>query len=417
MLDTDLKNRVKSTGFSRCAPLEIVALRRVAMNIPILPKKLVSRRASVWARRAILCSVLTGAFVVAPAIVAPARADDFATVAAKDPLYRSMKIVAASGWNSAPANVADASSLLTRYEMALQTAEAIYTVTARHDADAAWDAAASGAALRALRQLTVSLRPELQKLGVDTNAALRLLTTLTAPRATTSPAANTSSPNASLANASSANEASSTGLLLSNGRALGNDTLRGSGSLARRFRIESAVSALEREANDPLSSGVSAHVQGASLAFDVTRGLSLRAGYAQRGANALNLASLGLQDASAQSGLRERSLSSGVDFSLRNGLLFSTQIERLSGQSGSVGTRLSGGVGLSAWQNRLSLVAKLSRLTPEDVRSMAPSTIAGLNLGVDVSRNLSLNLLYQRLFSAPTPGRSGVLAGGVSIKF
>jgi len=30
---------------------------------------------------------------------------------------------------------------------------------------------------------------------------------------------------------------------------------------------------------------------------------------------------------------------------------------------------------------------------------------------------MSLNLLYQRLFSAPTLGRSGVLAGGVSIKF
>jgi hypothetical protein len=110
-------------------------------------------------------------------------------------------------------------------------------------------------------------------------------------------------------------------------------------------------------------------------------------------------------------------LKGGLDFSLSRGLLFSTQIEKIGANGTSGGTRVTSGVGLSAWQNRLSLVAKLSRLRPEDMRTMSASTVAGVNVGVDVSQNMSLNLLYQRLFSAPTPGRSGVLAGGVSIKF
>ncbi len=359
--------------------------------------------------RTVLCVALfCVAITSAPRAVC---ADEFSTVAASDSLYRSMSVLSRSGWISAPATnsatigTKNPSALLTRYEMALQTAEAIYTVQARHDADAAWDATASVTSLRALRDLTTSLRPELQKLGVDTNAALRLMTRLSAPAA----ASSTRNPLLSTASEAPAEAAFDVGTMA-----------RGGLSLARRFNIESAVSALERESQDPLGNGIATRVQGAGLAFDVSRGLSLHAGVAKRDLtmNPASLARLGLQNIGTLGDREERSFGGGLDFSLRKGLLFSTQIEKVRGDDAASGaTRLTGGVGLTAWQNRLSLVAKLSRLTPEDINSMAPSTTANVGLGLNVSSNLSVNLLYQRLFSAPSTGRSGVLAGGVSIKF
>ncbi len=363
-------------------------------------------------RQVLVCAALLSA-TLAVSSVRPARADEFATVAASDPLYRSMSTVARSGWlsKSAASATGGAGALSTRYEMALQTAEAIYAVTARHEADASWDATAPVTSLRALRDLTNSLRPELQKLGVDTNAALRLFGRLISP-ATASANAESSTRSSALLSTSLSPARSASRLEAASGA--------GRLSLASRFRIDSAMSALERAAQDPLSNGVSGRVQGAGLAFDVAPGLSLHAGYQNRNLNPEtgDLSRLGFQDPSTLGATQERSLKGGLDFSLRSGLLFSTQVEKI-GTDGTLasGTRVSGGVGLSAWQNRLSLVAKLSRLKPEDMSSMSASTTAGLNVGVDVSQNMSLNLLYQRLFSAPTLGRSGVLAGGVSIKF
>lgn len=357
-------------------------------------------------QHAFVCAALLSATITVSS-VRPARADEFATVAASDPLYRSMSTVARSGWlskSAASPAAGGAGALSTRYEMALQTAEAIYAVTARHEADASWDATAPAASLRALRDLTAALRPELQKLGVDTNAALRLLGRLISPAAASTSATSTRS-SALLSPSPSPSRV---------------ETGAGRLSLASRFRIDSAMSALERAAQDPLDNGVSGRVQGAGLTFDVTPGLSLHAGYQNRDLNtpASDLSRLGLQNAGVLGATQERSLKGGLDFSLRRGLLLSTQVEKIGADGTAAGgTRVTGGVGLSAWQNRLSLVAKLSRLKPEDMNSMPASTMAGVNLGVGVSQNMSLNLLYQRLFSAPTPGRSGVLAGGVSIKF
>lgn len=360
-----------------------------------------SSRGFARARRVVACaSLLSG---VALAVPQNARADEFSTVVANDPMHRLMNVIERSGWLSAPVSKTTNAALSTRYEMALQTAEAIYAVTARHEADASWDATVSVFAVRALRDLTTALRPELQKLGVDTNAALRVLAQLAAPAA------------------SSATSSTRTPLLTPRNSETRNETQESGGTAwARRFRIDSAVSALERASQDPLGSGVSARVRGASLTFDMSRSLSLRAGYLNRDLATIpsGLDRLGLHNAGTLNQNEERSLAGGLDFSLRKGLLFSTQIEKIAGDGNTRGgTRLTGGVGLSAWQNRLSLVAKLSRLTPEDVNSISPSTMAGVNLGLDVSRSLSVNLLYQRLFSAPTTGRSSVLAGGVSIKF
>jgi hypothetical protein len=80
-------------------------------------------------------------------------------------------------------------------------------------------------------------------------------------------------------------------------------------------------------------------------------------------------------------------------------------------------TRLEGGLGFTTWRDRLSLTANLSRLVPEDSLALS-STAAGLNIDVDVTERLSLNLLYKKLFaSQATTHSDGFVGGGISINF
>jgi hypothetical protein len=86
-----------------------------------------------------------------------------------------------------------------------------------------------------------------------------------------------------------------------------------------------------------------------------------------------------------------------------------------SGASGS--TRVGGGLGLSAWQNRLVLNANLARLIPE-TEGDSEATTAELNLGFNLTQNLRLRLLYQQLFSPQAQTRAErIIAGGVSVQF
>jgi hypothetical protein len=144
------------------------------------------------------------------------------------------------------------------------------------------------------------------------------------------------------------------------------------------------------------------------------RGFALRAGV--RGSSEQpNLGNLTLRESQLPRGVGS-SVGGGLDWTPRSGVTLSTNIENIRGGRQLVGTRLSGDVGVSAFNNRVSLVANLSRLQMENVDDA--STLAGVNVGVGVSENVSLNLLYQRLFSTPSPSRSDqVVAGGVSIKF
>jgi hypothetical protein len=144
----------------------------------------------------------------------------------------------------------------------------------------------------------------------------------------------------------------------------------------------------------------------------------LRAGAQREEASNPGLSRFSLTEPERASSEDLLNLNAGLNLRVRDGLLFSTQVENLSADDNTPGwTRFSGGIGLSTWQNRLSLGANLSRLNPENVNESAV-TAAGVNIGLDVSQRLSLSLLYQQLFSTPVPQRAErVVAGGVSIKF
>ncbi|MBV9468757.1 MAG: hypothetical protein JOZ57_05890, partial [Abitibacteriaceae bacterium] len=108
--------------------------------------------------------LLFGSVLAGPSLILQAaHADEFTTVAAGDPLYTHLAAITKAGWiGESPSQGANHS--LTRYEMALETAKAIFTVTAQRRADAQWAATVPKAAVRSLRELTVSLRPELKQL-------------------------------------------------------------------------------------------------------------------------------------------------------------------------------------------------------------------------------------------------------------
>ena len=122
-----------------------------------------------------LCCLLLAPVSVATPNVA--RADEFTTIPPGDPLYGHLATITKAGWlGDAPAQ--GTSHSLTRYEVALETAKAIFTVTARHRADPNWAATAPKPALRALRDLTVGLGAELKQLDIDVNATRALFDSL-----------------------------------------------------------------------------------------------------------------------------------------------------------------------------------------------------------------------------------------------
>ena len=306
-----------------------------------------------------------------------ARADQYTAVPTGDALYRNLSVVERNGWlNSASRTPNVEVKSLTRYELALQTAGAIFLVSARVEADANWAQSVSPSAFEALRLLTTNLRPELQKLGVDVAATLQLLKRVTTATSSTRSAASTA-PDATRDVTRDATRAT---------RAL---------PLPRRFNNASNF------ANGHVSIGLG-------------RGFALRADV-RADAETPNLGSLALRESQLPRGVGT-AVGGGLDWTPRDGVTLSTGVENIRGGTQSVGTRFSSDVGVSAFNNRVSLVANLSRLKMENVEDA--STFAGVNFGVGVSENVRLNLLYQRLFSTPSPSRSDqVVAGGVSIKF
>src|SRR4028119_1008009 len=83
--------------------------------------------------RLILCGFFIGGTLAGGAMTAhPVYADEFSTVPLGDALYRHLAVITEAGWRGVPHG---ASSTLTRYEMALETAKAIFTVTARQQAN------------------------------------------------------------------------------------------------------------------------------------------------------------------------------------------------------------------------------------------------------------------------------------------
>ena len=340
------------------------------------------RRAS-FRSSILLAALVAGASFQASAVAV--QADEYSIVPKGDALLRNLSIVERSGWLSSTATSNANDAAVTRYELALQTAGAIFLVSARAESDATWAQSVSPAALKALRDLTTTLRPELQKLGVDTQATLQSLARIAKTSA--------SKTRGAIGNSSIDNAASIDAISTERAR-------RNVLPLPARF---SADKSFAPEGNYGVSLGLG-------------RGFSLRASVRPNAnANANSLANLALPESQLPRG-NASAFGGGLDWRPRDNVLFSTNVENIVGGAQNGATRFSGGVGVSALRNRVSLQANLSRLRMENVADS--STLAGVNVGVGVSSNVSLNLLYQQLFSTPTPTRSDrVLAGGVSIKF
>jgi hypothetical protein len=174
---------------------------------------------------------------------------------------------------------------------------------------------------------------------------------------------------------------------------------------------------VEAEANTALSAGAN---------MSLNDWLSLRAGYAFNQVNqpqTLQQTLLANNNSSWFSALGSTgSVGGGLDVKVSPGLTLSGGISRLSlnntnGQNEFSGTQLEGGVGVSGLNNRLLLSARLARLLPDDATSLS-STAARLNLDFALSNNLSLNLLYQQMFSlSPQQDGKSTFAGGVNIHF
>jgi len=360
---------------------------------------------------------------------------EFTVVAANSPLHAHLLEIRRAGWTGLLADATEGSTPsgsagMTRYEMSLETAKAIFTIQARQGANAAWSENARPKSMRALRALCLEFKTELTQLGIQVDAAISLLNRLLKPQvpATTSPAAS-GAPKTSL-NFSPA----PTGFLAFPDASEKEISL----PLSQRLRVYGALSSLVREKNR-FSSGEENTVPqdifqlkapqarpedrdfrvGTTLA--ITNRLRLRAGLEQKGPESLFTAS----DHSQAARDPERSIGSGVDFSLMPGVVLSGGVARVkdfdpdatAGGETIDGTRFEGGIGLSGWQNRVALSAHLARLVPEDSPAFG-TTAAHLNLGVEVTRQVQLKLLFRQMFETPqNPGGARKISGGININF
>lgn len=328
-----------------------------------------------------------------------ARADAFSPIAPGDAIYHQLDALSSLG-ESKPVKP---SSNLTRYEAALQVARAAAIVDSKPEA-------LSRSGWRSLRDLTQSLKPELRQLGVNVEDVLtqcaRQLDAPTLP----SPAAGRGlkvRPNSAPATGSFLNSPSSPA---SANRGL----LRSGLSLPLSGRVQAGVQSSVLDGRNTRSGATKLAGKDASVSLNLGSGLSVRALASQRelglGADASPALSAPLF-----SGARQASgFGGGLEISPFHGLRLSTEVERLSTDAGLRGTRVGGGIGLSAWQNRLTLSARMSRLQPED-RALLPATSTELNVGLGVTQRLSLNLLYQGLFSSQS--ETSRLAGGLNFSF
>lgn len=356
----------------------------------------------------------------------PLRADEFSTIPATDPIYQHLTVLRQSQLSSDKGGPV---VKLTRYEVAIETARAILKITTGQPT-----LSGSRSSLRALRKLTEALRPELTRLDINVNDTLRLLNDLI-------------NNGASETNVSTSDPISGASLTPS-------ENISGTKfKLSQRLRVYSAVSSLARDADDPF--GDTANFAVRNTASVARRGtLGAAANGSEAVSNALPKeslvggvevgAALALTDwmqvranfgqdqitpgsvngdfrlrAPLLDGAHEaRSVGTGVDVALLHGVNISGDVARITALNADgaarAGTRFGGVLNLSAWQNRLSLSANISRLVPEDA-DILPSTGAEFNLGADVTRRLSLNLRYQQMFAAQ--GNNRLVSGGISVKF
>jgi hypothetical protein len=365
-----------------------------------------------------------------------ARADEFSTIPAGDQIYTYLTAVRQGPWGGDTT----ATHALTRYEVAIETAKAILKLDAGRGKPAF---AVSRQTLRSLRALTDKLRPELTRLGVDVSATLSQIDELTSVPVTTTERPGTQS------SALMSPALSNAGTQRAGGKIGGTLSM----PLSQRLRVYSALSAVARDTEDPFNDAAAflahheaqlarpeqlgAAVNGSSAvtlapsknqfnnlqagaALGLTNWMQVHTNYTQNrilpGSKFENRAPLFAGASEAHS------VGTGLDIAVRPGVKISGDVAHVAavtdtGDALRTGTRFGGALNLSAWQNRLSLSANLSRLVPEDSQAL-PSTAAELNLGVGVTEHLQLSLLYQEMFSAQRSTRSDrVVSGGISVKF
>ena len=382
------------------------------------------------ARRARRCSVT--AMILASCVVASraARADEFSPVAPGDPIYRQLSALDPTTATGTPALKRSKDKELTRYEAALQVARVITRVSGDHDAKL------SRVGWRALRALSASLKGELAQLGIDVTAAQTL-----ADRQLAAPLGADSAPAEGGLGLSTERVLPARIVGAAGNRFAGESSVLSVGgftpsaaqqtsfsaSIMPRLRVGAALMALQRAENDPFNGSASGQAllsagngrtlgQSTSVDYDVTSWLSVRALSSRRSLMGDPDTSPLLSAPFFNGATEARGAGGGlnVDVGLLN---FSTKIETLSTNAGVRGTSLGGGIGLSAWQNRLSLSAHLARLQPEDRALLSPSTSAEFNVALDVTRRLSLKLFYQGLFTQQNASNSERLAGGLNLSF
>lgn len=356
------------------------------------------------------------------ALLAPslARADAFSPIPVGDPIYRQLDALASLNNTKATKGAAT----LTRYEVAIQVARAATVSASRPNA-------LSRSGWRSLRDLAIALRVELRQLGVDVEDVLascdRQLDaqekpTLPAPASQRSfKSGSGSRVDLSPPVPSFLNGPSSPATLGVSRTSLGTNALV---PLLGSVRVSAATSALKRSTFDPLfdsendlqSRPNSTRVAGkdASVSLKLNSWLRLKALASERQLNVGPDTPPALTAPLFTGASEAQGMGGGFEFSPTNWLRFSTEVERLSTDTGAQGTKVGGGLGLSAWQNRLTLAAYVSRLQPEDSAQLITKA-SELHLGLNMTQRLSLNVLYQQLFSSQS--ESSRLAGGLNFSF
>ncbi len=346
-----------------------------------------------------------------------AKADEFSLVPASSPIYSQLSSL------DKFQDGAIRSSNLTRYEAALQVARVLATATNSPErfSKANW---------RAIASLIQSLKTELVSLGVNVESARQQAEkSITAKESTKSVTPNLDA--AKMGGTLSANSkeriglnapllgtSASTGLRNSNAGSNLINERNAEISISPRLRANATVSTLNRPQNDLFDKAPAASSTlstSTSLAYDLNSWLTLRAQSAKRNfqgppdKSPLLSAPLfaGADTASSAGG--------GVDLNL-GGLQVSTDVERFSSDNKALGTKVGGGIGISAWDNRLSLSARLARLIPEN-RSVEESTATELNMGLGINDRLSLSLLYQSLYTRNNTTSNERVAGGLNLNF
>ena len=347
------------------------------------------------------------------------RADEFSLLPLGDPIYSQLSSL------TRPSDAKETKNAsLTRYEAALQAARAILDVQNREPK------AVTRANWRAIKALCTSLKSELRQLGVDVEDALALAERGLKTDAPL-PAASSSAGTSSARTASGATRANALagGLPLS-GPSLANRNSRTSAieiPLSQRVRASASVTAQPSVASNapgaalagspsalaPTNSPGSASQSG--LAFDWNPYLTLHAATSQNRLDPSGNRSPLFLGPLFQGATTTDAASGGVALKL-GALQLSTEVGRLSTDTGASAARFGGGASLSALQNRLSLGMNLQRLVPQD-NAILPSTSAEVNLGLDLTQRFRLNLLYQGLFAQAASNSASRVSGGVSLSF